>query len=469
MTAPTVIPVVDEGLGNCAYLVALGDGRGLVVDAARDLRAVRAAAARAGLRITYAADTHLHADFVSGAVQPAAIGGATVLASATGDRAFPHVGLGDGAEVDLGGLRLRALATPGHTPEHVAFLLLDAGDAGEAPVGVFTGGSLLVGSAARTDLAGADRTDELARAQYASLRRLLTLSDATAVWPTHGAGSFCSAPPGSDRTTTIGRERAGNPLLTGPTGTGAVVDEDTFVARLLAGLGSYPAYFARLPEVNRRGPGVIGEPVGLPPLDAGAFAAEVAAGAQVLDVRSPAAFAAGHVPGALSITLRPVFATWLGWLADPTRRILVVRDAGQDPDEIVWQALKVGYEHLAGELAGGITAWTRAGHPVATVALIPAREAGRQTVLDIRQDGEYAAGHVPGAVHVELGALTASAGALGRVPGGPLLVMCGHGERAMTAASLLARAGHTGLAVLDGGPGDWSTMTGTALATGTDR
>jgi hydroxyacylglutathione hydrolase len=469
MTAPKVIPVVDEGLGNSAYLVDLGAGRGLAVDAARDLRALRAAAALAGLRIAYAADTHLHADFLSGAVQLAATDGATVLASATGGREFPHTGLADGDEVDLGGLRLRALATPGHTPEHAAFLLLDPGGAGTVPVGVFTGGSLLVGSAARTDLAGADRTGELARAQYASLTRLLTLPDATAVWPTHGAGSFCSAPPGADRVTTIGRERAGSPLLTSARGGGGIVDEATFVARLLAGLGTYPAYFARLPEANRRGPGVVGEPVRLPPLDAAAFAAEVGAGAQVVDVRAPAAFAAGHVPGALSITLRAVFATWLGWLVDPARRIVVVRDPGQDPDEIVWQALKVGYENLAGQLAGGMAAWTRAGHPVATITLVSAGEIGERAVLDIRQDGEYVAGHVPGAVHVELGALTDPATALGRVPDGPLLVMCGHGERAMTAASLLARAGRTGLAVLDGGPGDWSTATGAALAAGTGR
>lgn len=466
MAMPAVIPVVDEGLGNSAYLVDLGDGRGLVVDAARDLRAIRAAAARAGLQIAYAADTHLHADFLSGALQLAAADDATVLASATGGREFPHAGLADGDEVDLGGLRLRAMATPGHTPEHVAFLLLDSDGGGEAPVGVFTGGSLLVGSAARTDLAGADRTQELARAQYASLTRLLTLPDATAVWPTHGAGSFCSAPPGTDRVTTIGRERGGNPLLAGA---GGSVDEATFVARLLAGLGTYPAYLARLPGANRRGPNVVGEPARLPGLGAEAFAAEVAAGAQVVDVRGPAGFAAGHVPGALSITLRPVFATWLGRLADPVRRILIVRDAGQDPDEIVWQALKVGYESLAGELAGGMAAWTGAGHPVATIALVPTGEVGEQAVLDIRQDGEYAAGHVPGAVHVELGALTDPGVTKGRIPDGPLLVMCGHGERAMTAASLLARSGRTGLAVLDGGPGDWSAATGAALTPGTGR
>ena len=192
MSNPTVIPVVDEGLGNSTYLLDLGGGRGLVLDPSRDLRAVRAAAERRGLRIAFAVDTHLHADFLSGSRQLAATDGAQLLASAAGGREFPHTGLRDEDEVDLGGLVLRALATPGHTHEHLAFLLLD----GPAPVGVFTGGSLLVGSAARTDLVSPDRTEELARAQYRSLRRLTGLGDDVSVWPTHGAGSFCSAPPG---------------------------------------------------------------------------------------------------------------------------------------------------------------------------------------------------------------------------------------------------------------------------------
>jgi len=188
-----LIPLVDEGLGNSAYLADLGDGRALAVDASRDVRALRRAASRRGLTVAFAADTHLHADFLTGAVQLAADEGAAVLASAAGRRAFPHTALADGDEVDLGGLSLRALATPGHTGEHLSYLLLDGG----RELGVFTGGSLIVGSAARTDLAGASRAQELARAQYRSPRRLATLPDATAVWPTHGAGSFCSAPPGS--------------------------------------------------------------------------------------------------------------------------------------------------------------------------------------------------------------------------------------------------------------------------------
>ena len=238
-----VIPLVDEGLGNSAYLLDLDDGRALAVDASRDLRALREASERRGLKVAYAADTHLHADFLTGAVQLARTDGAQVLASAAGQREFPHTGLADGDEVDLGGLTLRALATPGHTHEHIAYELLD----GSRDRGVFTGGSLIVGSAARTDLVSPERTEELARAQYRSLQRLATLDDDVAVWPTHGAGSFCSAPPGAERTSTIGTERATNTLL-------RAASEDAFVTQLLDSLGTFPPYFLRLGEINRRGP-----------------------------------------------------------------------------------------------------------------------------------------------------------------------------------------------------------------------
>src|SRR6266508_2249118 len=366
-----LIPLVDEGLGNSAYLLDLGDGRALAVDPARDLRAPHAAATRRGLRVAYAADTHLHADFLT----------------AAGRRRFPHRGLGDGDAVDLGGLTLQAIATPGHTDEHLSFLLRD----GATPVGVFTGGSLIVGSAARTDLLGPDRTQELARAQYASLHRLAALPDATAVWPTHGAGSFCSAPRGGDRTSTIGQEKATNPLLAAP-------DEDAFVDRLLAGLGSFPSYFLRLPEENRRGPAVVGDPL-VPGLDAASVAKLVQLGAVVIDVRPVPDFAAGHIPGALSIHLRPQFVSWLGWLLDPGTPYVIVRGPGQDISEVVWQALKIGYDVPAGELSGGMAAWDA---HTARIPLLSASDIGDSRVLDVRQDNEFHSGHIPGAVHVEL-------------------------------------------------------------------
>jgi hydroxyacylglutathione hydrolase len=401
-----------------------------------------------GWSITYAADTHLHADFITGAVDLAA-DGAQLLASAAGERSYGHRGLRDGDEVDLGGLALRALGTPGHTDEHLSYLLVD----GDEPIGVFTGGSLLVGAAARTDLVHPGRTEELARAQYASLRRLATLPDGVAVWPTHGAGSFCSAPPGAARSSTIGREKATNPLLSAP-------DEDTFVARLVGSLGTFPAYFRWLAEVNRRGPSPLQADTALPPLTVEQVM--WAAGAEVVDVRPPVDYAAAHLPGSLSIALRSVFATWLGWLVpDPRTPLLFVRNEDQDPEEIVWQALKVGYEHLVGELAGGVAAWAAAGQPVTAVPLLDAEQVDPARVIDVRQVSEYAGGHLPAARNIELGALPGA-----DLPVGPVVTMCGHGERAATAASVLERAGHRDVAVLTAGADEWAKATGTTLEAG---
>jgi hydroxyacylglutathione hydrolase len=452
VTADSVIvSVVDEGLGNSAYLVDLGNQRALAVDPCRDLRALRAAAGGRGLRVAFAADTHLHADFLSAARQLAATDRAQVIASAAGQREFGHRGVRDGDEVDLGGLVLRALGAPGHTPEHLCYLLLD----GARPVGVFTGGSLIVGGAARTDLVSPQRTEELARAQYASLQRLLTLGDDVAVWPTHGAGSFCSTPHSAARTSTIGREKATNPLLQVP-------DEDAFVQRLVGSVGSFPPYFLRLAEVNRRGPRVlVGDPR-LVPLDVATVASMMAYGVQLVDVRPAADFAAGHIPGALAIPLRDAFATWLGWLIDPDRPVVFVRTTDQNPAEIAWQALKIGIEPLVGELAGGIAAWLAAGKPLIRIGLVTAEQLSGRTVLDVRQDDEFGRGHVPGALHVELGALR---DAVPPLPAGPLTVMCAHGERAMTGASLLARRGRSHLAVLVGGAEDWAEATGARLET----
>ena len=447
-----VVPLVDEGLGNSAYLVELGGGRALAVDASIDLRAVSEVVERRGLTVAFAADTHLHADFLSGARHLAAIRDARVLAPAAGRREFSHRGLEDADEVDLGGLRLRALATPGHTHEHLSYVLLD----GERPVGVFTGGSLLVGSAARTDLVSPEQTEMLARAQYHSLQRLAILPDDVAVWPTHGAGSFCSAPPGTERTSTIGREKATNALL-------RATDEDAFVAELLDSLGSYPPYFLRLAEINRHGPVLDREPA-LRPLDAADVSRLLADDAMAVDVRPVPEYAAGHIPGALSIPFRPAFASWLGWLAPPDRPLIIVHSTHQQPAEIAWQAAKIGYDNLAGAIDGGMAAWAASGQPVIRTKLARPNEIASRRVLDVRQDSEFAAGHLPGATHIELGDLPDRSAEL---PDEPTVVMCGHGERAAGGASLLERAGHTDVTVLVGGPDDWARDTGRSLESGT--
>jgi glyoxylase-like metal-dependent hydrolase (beta-lactamase superfamily II)/rhodanese-related sulfurtransferase len=438
---------VDEGLGHASYLVDVGGGRALVIDPPRLPTAEIEAANTQGLVITWTADTHSHADYVSGSPELAA-GGATFLASSAACLEVPHQAVNDGDEIAFDDrLVLRAIATPGHTPDHLAYLLVDDGE----PVALFSGGSLMVGTVGRTDLLGPKPKEELSRRLFRALReRIMVLPDDLPVYPTHGAGSFCSAPGAAERTTTIGRERSTNALL-------AIDDEDTFVETLLTGLGSFPTYFSRLPELNRRGPHVYGTLPALPILGLEAFQVAVARGALVIDARPITAFSELHIPGALSIELRPVFASWLGWLVAPDRDLVFILDDDQDASELVRQCLDVGYERLTGTLADGMRAWTDAGLPVTSIPLIgPDSVFG--IVVDVRQANEFATGHLPGAANVELGTIADAA-----LPSDSLTMMCGHGERAMTAASILAARGVRDLRVLTGGPDEWAQATHVAL------
>jgi hydroxyacylglutathione hydrolase len=429
-----IVAIVDRGLGNSAYLVDLGDGQGMVIDPERDPTPYLAAAERKGLYIRWAVETHLHADFISG-VRELAAQGAHVLAPTDSRLRFDHLGLSDGDDFDLGGLTLRVIATPGHTPEHCAYLLMN----GRESLALFSGGTLIVGGVARTDLISADLTEELARAAYRSIRdRLLILPDDVPVYPTHGAGSFCSASATGERTTTIGRERTSNPLL-------QATDEDDFVVRLTERLGSYPSYFLRLRDLNQAGPTIYGpSPAYLPQLTPDEVARLVEGGAEVIDVRPILLFAAGHIPGSLSIELRDQFATWLGWLVDPERAVVFVADPDQDLREVVRQSLNIGYEQLAGYLAGGISAWQQSGRSVTEVGILRADEIPlKLAIVDVRQESEWDTGHVPGAIHVELGEIADRSAKLT----GELVLHCGHGHRSMTAASLLQRAGSADIAV----------------------
>jgi glyoxylase-like metal-dependent hydrolase (beta-lactamase superfamily II)/rhodanese-related sulfurtransferase len=436
----------DDGLGNAAHVVDLGDGRAAVVDPPRHISPLRWWAEQRGRVLSHAFETHLHADFVSGSRELARLG-ATIVGPASAGMAFPHRGLVDGDDFDLGGLRMRAIATPGHAPEHMSYLVAD----GDRPVALFSGGALLPGGVARTDLIAPEQTEPLARLLYRVLHeRILSLPDEVVVYPTHSGGSFCAAPGGQERITTIGRERASNPLL-------AARDEDAFVTTLLAAFGSYPTYFRRLREVNRLGPRVYGEYPTLARLSVALVERMRRDGAEIVDVRPIEAFAAGHVPGSLSIALRPELGSWLGWLVPADVLLVFVAEAEQDRSDLVRQAMGIGYENLAGELEGGLETWRRAGLPVATTTLTTTPSVGG-SVLDVRQASEFRSGHVRGATALELGAL---AGAVTDVEDA-VTVMCGHGERAMTAASLLERSGRSAT-VFEGGPRDWTRAAGEGL------
>jgi hydroxyacylglutathione hydrolase len=433
----------DEALSNTSHLVE-SNGVAVVVDPPRDVDAHLSLADRIGVRIVATIDTHVHADYVSGSPELAAATGAEVVVPREAEPRYPHRRVVDGERIEWGDVMLEAIATPGHTPEHLAYTLL----AGDQPVAVFSGGSLIVGGAARTDLLGEDRTEELARAQFRSLRRLAALPDTTALHPTHGAGSFCLAASTSVTDPTIGSERRTNPLL-------QLDDEDAFVRALVAGFGTFPTYYRHLPGLNRRGPALLRdlpEPATLAP---GEVANLVREGAWLVDARSVRDWAAGHPRGAISIELRPAFASWLGWAVPFGAPVVLLVDEQRRADALDL-ARRIGYDAVVGWLDGGIEAWRAAELPVDAVEEVDPPEAHRRALtgeamlLDVRQRSELASLRIRDALHVELGEIVA-----GRTPEAPAVItFCGHGERSATAASLLERRG-IAVANLAGGTGAW--------------
>ena len=442
---------VDEGLGHSSYVIDLGDGTAAIIDPPRfPAHQLEEAAAR-GLTPRWTIDTHSHADYVTGSPALAAThDGLTFAAPAASRLATPHFGLYDEDRVMLAsGVSLRVIATPGHTPDHHAYVLARDG----IDVGLFSGGSLMVGTIGRTDLCGPDLTERLAHDMFHSLRRLDGLPDSLPVYPTHGSGSFCSASGAGNLTSTLGRERATNALF-------RIDDEDTFVAALIAGFGSFPSYFFRLPELNRRGPRRYDDLPELARLDVEQVERHLADGAVAIDTRPVAEYAAAHMPGSVSNALRPAFGSMLGWIVDLDRPVVIIAGDDQDRAEIVRQCLDIGHDAVVGQLDGGLDAWRASGRRITGIPLVgPDDMVG--TVIDVRLRSEFDNGHVPGALSIELGSL---AGA--DVPDGPITVMCGHGERAMTGASLLAGRGHRDVNVLDGGPDEWADCHGAPLTVG---
>lgn len=435
--------IADDALGNTSYLVDLGDDLAAVVDPRRDVETYLEAADRLGLRIVAALETHLHADFVTGSLELAEATAAEAIAARDADVDYGHRGVGGGDTLSWGDTTFRVLATPGHTPEHVSYVV--EGERG--PTGVFSGGSLIAGGAARTDLVAPDRTADLARAQFRSLKTLSGLPDEAALWPTHGAGSFCSAGPGQGAETTIGEQRRVNSLL-------AIDDEDEFVRRFLDGLGSYPPYFLELRAVNRAGPALRHDLDDPRPLPATEVAQRMEDGAWLVDARPIGQWARAHPRGAVSNELRSAFASWLGWIVPFAAPVILVIDE-ERVGEAVTLARRIGYDSLPGWLDGGVDAWREAGLPLDSAPEVDGAEAGRRveagaTLLDVRQAVELADARVPDAVHLELGEIIA-----GKTPDADEVVaFCGHGERSATAASLLERRGIE-VANLVGGLSAW--------------
>ena len=448
------VEVLETGeLGDRSYIAHDGE-LALVVDPQRDLDRVEHRLDGLGVRIALVAETHVHNDYVTGGFALARRAGVPYLVSAGDAVAFARDPIADGGERCAGALHLRAVASPGHTDAHLAYVV----DAGGPPV-AFTGGSLLYGSVGRTDLVDAARTEELSRAQYRSAHHLADLlADDTPVHPTHGFGSFCSAGPATGgATSTVGAQRRCNDALLEP-------DEDAFVARLRAGLTPYPRYYAHMGPRNRGGPPAA-DLTPPEPVDAAELHRRIAAGEWVVDVRDRGAYAAEHVAGTIGIALDGAFSPYLGWLVPWGTPVTLVGATAGHVREAQRRLVRIGIDRPAGvavgpppDLAGPAELRT---YPVVGFAeLAAALDRGDgAVVLDVRRDDERAQGAIPGSAHLPLHDLLDR---LSAVPDGELWVHCASGYRAGIAASLLARAGHHVVLVDD----DYSVAVASGLATG---
>jgi glyoxylase-like metal-dependent hydrolase (beta-lactamase superfamily II)/rhodanese-related sulfurtransferase len=449
---------VTLGLGDNSYLVGSGD-EAVVVDPQRDAWRFTAEAERRGWRIRHVLETHVHNDYISGALEIRATTGASiVVAAGSGPYGFEHREVEPGEEIAVGDARFVIRAAPGHTFEHLAFDAWGPGRA-HAPEAVFTGGSLLVGSAGRSDLLGVDQFERLARAQYRTIRDLARLPDDVAILPTHGAGSFCVAnAPSAERVSTLGAERATNAAMLS-------TDEDEYVRTQLASLLRYPAYYPRMAGINRSGPHVAGSVPPVAALDPAAVEAAVAGGAVVVDARDRTEFAAAHLPGSLNIELNEAFGSYVGWIVPfDSPIVLVLPEPLIEPhdEEAATQLFRIGWPSLVGRLEGGVDAWASSGRQVASYPSSSMKELferhvrdGEPTrILDVRQPAEWRDdGAIPGSLRTFVADLPS---ALATIPRDEeLWVVCTTGHRAAIGASLLARAGVPVRLVSRGGTIGW--------------
>lgn len=441
-----VLTVETKALGDRSYVVIAGDVAA-VVDPQRDIDRVLAVLDGRGARVTHVFETHLHNDYVTGGLELAVRTGAIYVLPAGDQVAFDHQGASEGDEFALGDrVVIRALHTPGHTPHHLSYVIVEDG----APLAVCTGGSMLYGTVGRTDLISDDVTEALTRAQFQSVRRLADeLPAEVSVHPTHGFGSFCSSSSssGSDDST-IADERGTNIALT--TGT-----EDRFVDELLSGLSAYPRYYAHMAPRNRSGPG----PVDLSPpapVDPAAIRRRIHAGEWVVDLRERHAFAQSHLAGTINVEIGDSFVTYLGWTIRWGTPVTLVGDTEADVAEAQRQLVRIGIDRPAGAATGGPDAWVHGGelrsYRSASFADL-ATEIGPVTVLDVRRDDEWADGHLDAALHIPLDQLEDRTD---EVPTDrPVWVHCASGFRASIAASLCDRAGLDVVAIHD----DWDNAT----------
>ena len=461
----------DEKLAQASWLVGCqATGEAIVIDPNRDVAQYTEAAAREGLEIQHVTETHIHADFVSGVRELAARTGATMYLSDEGGDDWRYGFLDDGRSVRLldgdvfmvGNIRFESWHTPGHTPEHVSFVVTDT-KAADEPLGAFTGDFIFVGDVGRPDLlekaAGVAGTmDAAARQLFASLQRFRELPDWIQIWPGHGAGSACGKALGAVPTSTLGYEKRFNWAL-------ATTDEQAFVDAVLEGQPEPPRYFAVMKRMNRDGPRILGglhEPARL---EDTAILDILDRDGLVVDARRAAEYARAHVPGTLNIPLNRAFTTWAGSLVPYDRNFCLLLDIDAAPAaayEAVRDLAMIGLDRIEGVLGtGAIDAWIAAGRGTGTIGSADAEDvanaldSGAAVVLDVRNRSEWEAGHLPGAQHIPLATLSDR---LDEVPRErPVIVQCQTGSRSAIAAALLDANGFEGVRNYGGGYSGWST------------
>ena len=444
--------IQTDGIAELSYLIGDdADGVAAVFDPRPDVDCYLELAREKQVSITHIFETHIHADLVSGARElSSSVKSAKIFVSHEGGAryGFDHEQIKDGDTFKFGSLLITVRHTPGHTPEHVAYLLA-AKDHPDAPWGVLTGDSLFVSSAGRPDLLGSGQAKKLAEQQFHTLRDFyLKLADGVIIYPAHGHGSPCGADIGDRFSSTIGYERRFNAFL-------QFQEVKSFTDYALSTAPPAPTYYPRMKKLNAKGPEVLGNlpPVrGLPPK----FFQEATEDKRntLIDTRMMLAFGGGHIQGALSIGASPMLSIWAGWLLDPTKPILLVLESDEQLNEVVRLFLRTGYTQFAGYLVGGMRAWDNAGLPLEAVGQMTVQEikqAGKKLqLLDVRSRDEWNKGHIPNASHVFLGELRANLGELDQSK--PTAVYCDSGYRASIATSILKQAGFGSVYNV---PGSW--------------
>lgn len=436
-----VLQFITDSLGDASYLV-VANGKAAAVDPQRDVRPLLAAAKEHNATIEFVFETHVHNDYLSGGRELAALG-AQVVAPAKGELEFPHLPLEDGGEVAFGGATLRAVAAPGHTYEHTAYLGLDERGQSRA---AFTGGALLMGSAGRSDLLGPAHTAELTRLQWETAQRIRgLLSPAASLFPTHGAGSFCSTTGSAmERSGPLATELTRNPALTSLTA-------EEFAAIQLATSAPIPGYYQYMAPLNRKGPRVYGEP----PRPARLTPDEVASTtANVIDIRPRLEFANAHIPGSIDIEESNSLLAYTGWIIPFNAPIVLIAHDEAQARRVTVDLFRIGYEDVRGYLP--FRDWQTAGRRVDSLEHVDAERArqilraNEMPVLDTRFASEHLEFPIPGALKLPFDELTSWAG----TAPARSLVVCASGQRATMAASVLKKAGRDVIALAEGGAED---------------